>query len=400
MKIALTTDTFWPRINGVTVSIDSLRRRLRSLGHTVFVIAPAYPASDGALSVPDDEHVFRLPSFSFPFSPEDRLGYPASRILIRRLLEDLKPDVVHSHTEFVIGFGGKTYCLRNDVPHFMTCHTYYEHYITSYFPLLPASVAHAVASSWSRADYRLIDGLIVPSRWMEALIRSYGVDCPIEVIPTGIDPEDFVLSPEAMARAAARFQQKVPGISGRRMLLYTGRIAKEKNIDFLLGVMDRVRQGTPDALLVVAGRGPYEARLKDKVRAQGLDSHVRFAGYLDREELAHALSLSEAFVFASKTETQGLVLVEAMMCRVPVVAVRARGTEEFLLEDQGGYLVEEDVGKFAEKVSLLLSDGELQMQKRREAWTAAQGWTAQRMTGRLLALYGTGLQARAGQLSA
>jgi glycosyltransferase involved in cell wall biosynthesis len=400
MKIALTTDTYWPRINGVTVSIDSLRRCLRTLGHTVYVIAPAYPPAEGSGSVPDDEHVFRLPAFSFPLSPEDRVGYPSARLHVPRLLEDLKPDVVHSQTEFTIGFGGKAYCLRHDVPHFMTCHTWYEHYITTYFPLLPASFARAVASSWSRADYRLIDGLVVPSRWMQGLVRSYGVDCPIEVIPTGIDPDDFSLAPDVMGEAAARFHVKVPDISGRRILLYTGRIAKEKNIDFLLGVMQRIRESAPDALLVLAGRGPQEARLQESVRAQGLEAHVRFAGYLDRRELTYVLSRAEAFVFASKTETQGLVLVEAMMCRVPVVAVRARGTEEFLVDDKGGYLVEEDVEQFAAKVRLLLSDRDTQRQKREEARTAAQEWTAQSMTSRLLALYDGALRARQDQDSA
>jgi 1,2-diacylglycerol 3-alpha-glucosyltransferase len=399
MKIALTTDTWWPRINGVTISIDSLRRSLRSLGHTVYVIAPAYPSTEGA-AAHDDEDVYRLPAFSFPFSPEDRVGYPSSRLRVPRILEELRPDVVHSQTEFTIGFGGKAYCLRNDVPHFMTCHTYYEHYITTYFPLMPAALARTVARSWSRADYRLIDGLIVPSRWMESLVRSYGVECPIEVIPTGLNPKDFKLTPRAAREAAARFALKVPGIEGRRMVLYTGRIAREKNIDFLLGVMQRLRESTPSSLLVLAGRGPHEARLQESVRERGLETHVRFAGYLDRHELTYALSRADAFVFASKTEPQGLVLVEAMLCRVPVVAVRARGIDECLVDDEGGYMVDDDVEEFAGKVRLLLADRKTQERKREEAWKAAQAWTAARMTKRLLALYEGALRTRFDQHAA
>ncbi|MGA2975372.1 MAG: glycosyltransferase [Spirochaetia bacterium] len=397
MKIVVTTDTYWPRINGVTVSIDTFRRSLMRNGHTVYVIAPQYPQTDSEFSVPDDRYVFRLPSFKFPLSPEDRLGYPSVRLTIRRLLEELEPDIVHSNTEFTIGFGGKTYCLRNNVPHIMTCHTYYEHYITSYMPAIPTSFARTVASTWSRSDYRLIDGLVVPSRWMERLVRSYGVQCPIDVIPTGISPEEFSLRPDEKQSVAARFSKKLPGIAGRRILLYAGRIAREKNTDFLLEMMAKVKEECPEALLVLAGKGPHDARLRELVQERNLSSHVRFAGYLDRKELSYALSLAEAFVFASKTETQGLVLVEAMMCRTPVVAVRSPGTEEVVTDGRGGYLVEEDVSQFAEKVLLLLTDRELHARKRAEAWASAQNWTADAMTVRLIAVFERAIRVRRDQ---
>jgi 1,2-diacylglycerol 3-alpha-glucosyltransferase len=397
MRVVITTDAYWPRINGVTVAVDTYRKCLQRLGHTVFVIAPRYPTSLSGMDVPDDHQVFRFPAFSFPWSPEDRMGYPTARWGITRLLEELKPDVVHSHTEFTIGFGGKAYCLRNDVPHVMTCHTYYEKYISTYVPVVPARVAHAVVSSWSRADYRLIDALTVPSRWLAELIRSYGVDCPIYVIPTGIAPEDFSVPVEERADIAARLETKTPPLAGRRVLLYAGRIAREKNIDFLVDAMQLIAARVPEALLLVAGRGPYDAKLKARVQDRDLASNIHFVGNLDRKELAYALSLSETFLFASKTETQGLVMVEAMMCGTPVVAVRSPGTEEVIVGDRGGYLVDEEAGLFAEKVLLLLNDNRHRARKRQEARSVAQEWTAQHMTEKLLVLYENAIKARRDQ---
>jgi 1,2-diacylglycerol 3-alpha-glucosyltransferase len=399
MRVVITTDTYWPRINGVTVAVDTYRKALLRLGHTVFIIAPRYPSSLAGHDVPDDDHVIRLPAFRFPWSPEDRMGYPTVRWRITRLLEDLAPDVVHSHSEFTIGFGGKAYCLRNDVPHVMTCHTYYEKYITTYVPAIPKQIAHAVVSSWSRSDYRLIDALTVPSQWLARLIRSYGVECPIHVIPTGIDPDDFSVPPEEKEAVAARLSQKAPGLAGRRILLYAGRIAREKNIDFLLEVMQKVAREVPTALLLLAGKGPYDAKLKALVREKRLGSHIMFTGYLDRKELSYALSLSEVFLFASKTETQGLVLVEAMMCKTPVVALRSPGTEEVIVDERGGYLMDEDVDGFAQKVLLLLKDRRHNEQKRKEAWGAAQQWSAQAMTESMLEVYDEIIRARGDQES-
>jgi 1,2-diacylglycerol 3-alpha-glucosyltransferase len=394
MKIVMTTDTYWPRVNGVTVEIDTIRKQLVRMGHSVYVIAPRYPADWRGCHVPDDERVFRFPSFSFPFSPEDRIGIPTVRRDIRRLLEDLEPDIVHSHTEFTIGFGGKSYCRLHRVPHVMTCHAYWENYLQTYFPLISPCLARKVVGAWSRADYRLIDLLTVPSRWLAELIASYNVACPIEVIPNGISPEDFSVDIVESTAARARFSREFPDLEGRRILLYAGRIAREKNIGFLLDVILRVRKTCPSALLVIAGRGPHEDRLKESVRDKGLSTHVRFVGYLDRKELSYAHSISTAFVFASKTENHSLVVIEAMMCRSPVVAVMAPGTAEAMPDLRGGYLVEEDVGEFADKVLLLLSDKSLRARKSEEAWAVAQAYTAERTTARLVKVYEKVIEAR------
>jgi 1,2-diacylglycerol 3-alpha-glucosyltransferase len=386
-KIVMTTDTYWPRINGVTVAVEAFRRMLTRLGHEVFIIAPKYTRAPGGLLPADDDHVFRFSGLSFPLSPEDRLGYPAARFRITRLLQRLRPDVVHSHTEFTIGFAGKRYCRRSGVAHVMTCHTYWENYLQTYFRIIPPSVARMIASAWSSSDSQSVDRMMVPSNFLKRLLLSYGVTTPIDVLPNGVDTEVFTMSPEERSIQAAHFRRVLPEIAGRRLLLYAGRIAREKNIDFLFNALKRVIPVVPDVLLLLAGDGPYRAGLERRAHEEGLWPHVRFAGYLYRKQLTYAYSIADAFVFCSKTETQGLVLVEAMMCRTPVVALRARGTEDVITGTRGGFLLEEDEALFADKVLLLLQDEKERLIKRQEAWEAAQRWTIEKTTEQLLDVY-------------
>ncbi len=387
MKIAMTTDAYWPRINGVTVAVDVFRRSLVERGHTVYVIAPKYPPSERDALWPDDGRVFRFPGFTIPWSPEDRFGWPRERYRITRLLEELKPDIVHSHTEVTLGFSGKTYCRRNNVAHVMTRHTYWEEYLPTYSALITHGIAHLIVSTWSRMDYGLVDSVIVPTEHLGRLIRSYGVTTPIETIPTGVDPREFDLGPVEEQAQEAYFLRTFPVMTGRRVLLYAGRIAHEKNIDFLLEAMGTVTASAPEALLVLAGDGPYRADLEHRVKERGLGRCVLFTGYLDRKQLAWAYRHSDAFVFSSKTETQGLALVEAMMCGTPAVAVEAMGTEDILAGDRGGFLVSEDAAAFAAKVALLLQDEALRRAKGAEARERAGEWTIGRTTDRLLDVY-------------
>lgn len=383
----MATDTYWPRINGVTVAIDTFRRQLTRLGHTVYVFAPKYPASSRHNAVKDDERVYRFPSFGFFVSPEDRVGYPNTRWKMAEVLDELHPDIVHSHTEFTIGSGCNVYCRRNAMPHIMSCHTFWEEILISYFPFVPLPVSRLIVKKLSRHYSRYFDRLIVPSRFIEKLMRSYGARCPIDVIPNGITPGDFVLQEAEREALAAHFAQLIPGIGGRRFLLYAGRIAREKNLDLLLEAMKQIARKVPEVLLLLAGSGPYHARLENRVREKGLAGRIRFTGYLDRKQLSYAYSNAEAFLFTSKTDTQGLVLLEAMHCGTPVVAIRSSATEEVLGEGLGGFLVDDDVSQFVQRVVLLLRDAGMRSQKSEEARAVARNWTIEKMTERLLYAY-------------
>jgi len=387
MKIVLTTDTYWPRINGVTVVVDGLRRFLAAAGHEVHVFAPAYPKQATDAGRPDPPGVHRFSGFSFPLSREDRVGWPANRWRITRLLEDLRPDIVHSHTEFMIGFSGKSYCRRHGVPHLMTCHAMYEEYFQTYLPGTPRWLARAVVSSWSRSDYRLASRVVVPGGHLKQRIIGYGVTTPIDVIPNGIDPVELSLTPAQRGFQAERLAPILQRLAGRRILIYVGRISREKNIDFLLRSFTQVRQASPEAVLLLVGDGPYRKELQRSVREEGCAEKVQFTGYLDRRAVAYLLSAADVFVFASKTEVHPLVLIEAMTCGTPIVAVNARGTDELLDGTREGERVPEDEEVFARRVSDLLADRAFRARRSAEVREAAKSWTLQRMAGRTLALY-------------
>jgi 1,2-diacylglycerol 3-alpha-glucosyltransferase len=394
MRIVMATDTYWPRMNGVTVVVDMVRRQLTQLGHAVYVFAPEYPSSDRGGPRCSEDGVYRFPSFAVLVSPEDRIGQPGTRRKMARVLDELRPHLVHTHSEFVVGTGCAAYCRQNAVPHVATCHTYWEKYLSTYFPFVPAGVARLIVAGTLRRLFRSVDRLTVPSRFMETLMRSYGVQCPIDVIPNGIIPEDFVLQEEEQSALALHFARVVPEIGSRRVLLYVGRIAREKNVDLLLEAMQRIVSAAPEVLLLLAGSGPHHLALESRARHSGLAGHVRFLGYLSHKQLSYLYRKAEALLFTSMTDTQGLVLVEAMSCGTPVVAVRAPATEEILGEGRGGLLVEQDVSRFVQAALLLLHDPRARRRKSEEARVEARKWTAERLASRLLGVYEQAIRSR------
>jgi glycosyltransferase involved in cell wall biosynthesis len=179
----------------------------------------------------------------------------------------------------------------------------------------------------------------------------------------------------------------MPGLAGRRILVHVGRIAPEKNPDLLLQAVRLVVARAPEALLLFVGDGPYRRALECSVARQGLAPWVRFTGYLERRQVAYVLSIADAFVFASKTDTFPLAIIEAMLCGAPVVAVNARGTDEIIVDARYGDLVPEDAAAFADRVLALLADEPLRRRRAAEAQQAAQSLTLDRMVDRTAELY-------------
>ncbi len=208
------------------------------------------------------------------------------------------------------------------------------------------------------------------------VLRQYGVKTDAQVIPTGLQAHSFAPADGAAFRAKY-------GIAPRRpMLLYVGRVAFEKNIDFLLRMVNELRKKQPDVLLVVAGEGPAEASLHELSKSLGLQDNIRFIGYLDRNtELNGCYKAADVFVFSSKSETQGLVLIEAMAQGVPVVAIAELGTKSILIEGEGAMIAPEDEVTFADKALSLLADTD----KRVALGEAARNYASQRWTARIQA---------------
>ena len=222
---------------------------------------------------------------------------------------------------------------------------------------------------------------------MKAVLQSYGITCPITVVPTGIPAEDFAGVSKAEEKISSQWLVRHPELEGKRLMLYVGRVGQEKNMDFLLDVVDEVRRSVPEAVLLVAGSGPYLEVFQAQIAKRGLTGAVLCLGYVNRQDLKHLYALADVFTFASVTETQGLVTIEAMMCGTPAVAIGKMGTREVMAGDNGGFMVEDNVAAFSEGVLKLLGDTELYQRKSDEALTYSQNWTAERMAKRVQDVY-------------
>lgn len=383
MKILYVSDVYFPRINGVSTSIDTFRRELRARGHTVHLIAPDYYAPSD-----DESDILRVPSRAVPMDPEDRLlrGSWARRHLAQ--LHGERYDLVHVQTPFAAHALGRSLARQLDVPCVETYHTFFEEYFYHYIPWLPKSLLKAAARGLSRRQCNSLDGMVVPSVPMLQVLREYGVSVPAEVIPTGLQPSSFVPGDGAAFRARYGIAENRP------MMLFVGRVAHEKNIGFLLQVLARVRQEVPDILLLIAGEGPARDSLETAVTQMGLVDSVQFIGYLDRHsELNSCYHAADVFVFSSRTETQGLVLLEAMAQGVPVVALAEMGTRDVLRDGHGVWVAREEVENFSAKVARLLADRQARAELGEKGRIYAQQWSAGSMAERMLDFY-AGILAR------
>lgn len=345
------------------------------------LLCPGYanhPA--GGIERPAEERLVRIHGFQVPFDPEDR-WVPARRF---RAAGNRLPafDLIHIQTPFAAHRAGVDLARRRSVPVVETYHTYFEHYFEHYLPFLPANVCRRIARRLTCRAARELNHMVVPSTAMRSALAAYGVTTPMTVLPTGIRSE-------ALGGGDGRAFRERHGIAADRpVLVHIGRIGHEKNLRFLLQAFARVGAELPEALLIIAGEGPAKGELERLVRASGLENQVLWLGYLDRErELAGCYRAGDAFVFTSKTETQGLVLLEAMALGVPVVALAEMGTRDLLVERRGALVAEDNVDDFAGKCLEVLRDPVLRARLAAEGPLVAADWSAAQMAGRLEGLY-------------
>ncbi len=364
MKVALVSDCFWPRINGVTISIQTFRDELERQGHQTLVLAPAYPNANADPELP---RVRRFRSTRNFLSREDRDVLPDAFPEIFAALDEFSPDIVHFNTEFGMFLAGSLWCKLHHKPVFITCHTNWEFYIKHYAPLLPSMFARAIARHYMLRAYSNADYILMPGSQMQDLLFSYGVCGPFHVLQTGIDSAGFRSNPEELDAFRQHLDAEAPWLAGKRLLLYVGRLGNEKNISFLLPVLALVRESVPETALVLIGDGPYRKKILKEAKKQGLGNCIHAPGYMDRKDLRLAYGSADVFVFPSKTETQGLTTIEAMMCGSPVVAIGEMGTRDVMQGDHGGFMVPDDTQAFADAVIRLLLDGTLRAEKSAEA---------------------------------
>ena len=378
MRILYVSDVYFPRVNGVSTSIRTFRRELQAIGHEVIVVAPEYP-----LPAPAEEAgIVRIAARGVPFDPEDRLmrSRPLRELAAR--LGTHAFDLVHIQTPFAAHYAGLRIARELGVPCVATYHTFFEEYLHHYVPFAPRGRMTALARGVCRRQGNQVDALVVPSRAMLSTLTAYGVRSPMTILPTGISLGEFA----GGDGAAFRRRHGIP--ADRPLLVHIGRLAFEKNIDFLLRTLERVRLRHPDVLLLIAGEGPALPHLKRIAQRLRLEANVQFVGYLDRANaLLDCFRAGDVFVFASRTETQGLVLLEAMALGVPVVAIAEMGAIDILEAGEGALVAPPDEQAFAGAVCLLLDSPSLRWRLAAEGPRFAANWDAAPQAQRLVDFY-------------
>jgi 1,2-diacylglycerol 3-alpha-glucosyltransferase len=391
VRVLFISDVYFPRVNGVSTSIRTFRQDLSSYGVETVLVAPRY-ASAG----PDDEHgMLRVASGGVPRDPEDRrMRWGALTRTLNTLPRD-EFDVVHIHTPFIAHYAGARFARRAGIPCVATYHTFFEEYLHHYVPAMPRRIGRFLARAFTRSQCDDVQALIAPSDPMRDILLEYGVSTPIHVLPTGLPADRFA------AGDGNRFRTEAGLPLDRPLMTYVGRVAHEKNIEFLVQVFTKVRQSIPNAMLVIAGEGPARESLRQLVTSLKLDADVYFAGYLDRDRgLLDCYAAANVFAFASRTETQGLVLLEAMAQGAPVVSTAELGTRSILKPGCGAVVVAERQDEFAAAVIQVLQSPELQKELGDRGRVYAKTWSSAIMASRLADLYDTVRLAKAARVAA
>lgn len=366
LTVGFFTEIYQPVVNGVVASIDALAGGLRNRGHRVYCFAPQMPGH-----VETAAGVLRIPSLPLPTRTAYRLALP---LMNRHYLNDVvkRLSLVHVHSPFVTGWMGMRYARRYGMPLVYTYHTQLEAY-AHYVPFEPNATRFA-ATQLTRRFANLADAVVVPTPAMAARLRELGVTARIEVVASGIDVRHF-----ASGKRDESLRRQLGAAPADRLLLSVGRLAKEKNVELLLAALARADD---DSLkLVIAGEGPHRDELERLALRLNVHGRTRFLGIVPRERLPELYSSADAFVMPSTTETQGLVLTEALCAGARVVAADAPANREVL--GSVGRVVAPSVEAFAEAFRAVAAGAESDSRARRRALEFA----VERQVERIQSLY-------------
>jgi glycosyltransferase involved in cell wall biosynthesis len=378
MKICMMTNTYLPHVGGVARSVSTFAEEFRRRKHDVLVVAPEF---DGPpLSRRAEAIVERVPAIQHFNGSDFSVRLPLAAGLSPRL-DAFAADIVHAHHPFLLGDTALRIAAGKNVPVVFTHHTRYEDY-THYVPF-DSPTLKEIAINLSTQFANLCDGVIAPSESIARLIVERGVTVPVHVVPTGIDVRAFA------AGNGARFRKKLKLPRPAFVVGHVGRLAPEKNLAYLAEAVALFVKNNPRARFLVVGRGPGEDALKSVFARHGIPNRLVLAGSLTGRALADAYAAMDAFAFASLTETQGLVLAEAMAAGLPVVALNAPGVREVMRPGKNGFMpaARAPARVFAAHLARLAGEPPVRRAMAREARATAELFSRERSAERALAVY-------------
>lgn len=350
MRIAMFTNNYKPYVAGVPVSIEHLAEALRQAGHTVYVFAPSYEGQE------PEEYVIRYPSF-----PIRIVGAPIPNVLTRlfdRKVRELEIDVIHVHHPALVGNIALMLRKKYGIPVVYTYHTRFEEYLHYVKPLQILERYTGILEKYMSFFCGRCDLVLAPTPGMKEYLNSCGGVTPVRVLPTGIPERNFLPDSEKAKRLRDTYGSDVDFL-----FCTVSRLAREKNLDFQLEGLTYLKQRLDERgksfRHLFIGEGPEREHLQKRARELGISENITFAGKVENEDIPSYLKAADVFLFSSRSETQGIVILEAMAAGIPVVAVKGSGVEDVVEDEKNGFLTAQDKELWAERILCLTQKEEI-----------------------------------------
>lgn len=347
MNIAIFTNNYIPNPYGVTGSIESFRKQFEKNGHTVYVFAPKYKNYQD-----ENQNVFRYPAVAIGYKIRFPLSIPHSK-KISNIVENIDLDIIHSQHPNLLGVAALSLARKKNIPLVFTWHTMYDQY-AHYIPLVPKIISANLAIKSAVKYANNVDQIIVPTRSVVKIIEKWGVKNEnISIVPTGINAQDF------KGANGYKIRRRLGIDPNEKVIVSISRLATEKNVIFLLNSIIKILQKNSKVRFIFGGEGFLRGELEKIVEKKNLARRVIFPGLIKKNEIKDYLAMADIFVYASKSETQGMIISEAMFMALPIVAISAIGVKDLIRNRKTGLLVDNKGDEFFQAVMLLLKNKSL-----------------------------------------
>lgn len=378
MRVGMFVNYYAPSKGGMETSVINLCKGLNQAGHETFVFTPEYPNY-----ADKEKNIFRYKSIHFSYG-----GYfyvipiPFLSSSIKQTVAGLNLDIIHSHQPYSLGEEALKFSRKFSIPLVFTYHIRYEDYF-HYIPIIPRSVSQKYIKKITTNYSNQCDAIIAPSTAVKKLLIDHQVKSSISVIPSGIDIDNFAKNSGQREKTREKYQIK----DGDIALITACRLTEEKNVKFLVESFNKTKKSCPNVKFIIVGDGAVKKDLEKMVKGFGIESNVIFTGLVNKEEIVSLYQASDVFVFASLTETQGLVAVEAMASGLPVIAIKASGIEDMVQSGEDGILTGNSIDEFTGAVIKVINDKSLREELSKRAKINSKKFTIEIWTEKMVKLY-------------
>lgn len=373
MKILFVTDQYKPATNGIVTHLVLLREELLKRGHEVWIVAPNF----GPKTEPE-EHVLRLSSVVFPPRPVDRFTIPYNR-KIEKQLADLHFDVVHNQL-FLMGYLGTRLAKKQNLPNLTTLHTPFTQFVRWSFPYL-LRYSLPTLNFIMRHYFKPYDLVLCPSPRSADELKDAHITAPIQVLHNGIQLERFEKATLKLFYDTFKVDKKRPIVS------WVGRVESGKNADLAVLAHKEVIKKVPEALLVIVGGGILLEKTKALAQKEGMSEHVLFTDVQKPEMVASLNKAAKLFLFTSDTDNLPTVVIEAMACGTPIVALKDKAVWDLVDDGENGFFTTKDPGNIAEQTLKILTNDKVAEKLSKGSLKKAQGFSVEKYTDALLRIY-------------